>query len=219
MALGKNVEALRKRNGWTMEDLSVRSGVEVGTINALEKRDSKRSQYATALARAFGLSVEELESGAAAPPPALHEPSNVSTALLGSRRIPLISYVQAGHMSEAIDPYQVGDAADWLLTDLELSANAFALRIKGDSMLPDFREGDTVVIDPAVEPIPGDYVVAKNGENEATFKKYRPRGVNERGDTVFELVPLNEDYPSMRSDITPIRIIGTMVEHRRYRKR
>lgn len=147
------------------------------------------------------------------------EPSNVSAAPLGSRRIPLISYVQAGHMSEAIDPYQVGDAADWLLTDLELSANAFALRIKGDSMLPDFREGDTVVVDPAVEPIPGDYVVAKNGDNEATFKKYRPRGVNERGDTVFELVPLNEDYPSMRSDITPIRIIGTMVEHRRYRRR
>lgn len=80
MALGKNVEALRRRNGWTMEDLSVRSGVEVGTINALEKRDSKRSQYATALARAFGLSVEELESGAAASPSALPEPSNVSAA-------------------------------------------------------------------------------------------------------------------------------------------
>lgn len=122
-------------------------------------------------------------------------------------------------MSEAVDPYQVGDADDWLLTDLDLSSHAFALRIKGDSMLPEFREGDMVIIDPSVNPLPGDYVVAKNGENEATFKKYRPRGVNEQGLQVFELVPLNEDYPSMRSDITPIRIIGTMVEHRRYRKR
>ena len=42
--------------------------------------------------------------------------------------------------------------------------------------------------------------------DEATFKKYRPRGLNEQGQQVFELVPLNEDYPSMRSDLTAIRI-------------
>ena len=86
-------------------------------------------------------------------------------------------------------------------------------------MLPEFCPGDRVIIDPSIAPDPGNYVVAKNGENEATFKKYRPRGVNERGDQVFELVPLNEDFPSMRSDIVQIQIIGTMVEHRRYRKR
>lgn len=76
-----------------------------------------------------------------------------------------------------------------------------------------------MIVDPVIAPQPGDYVVAKNGEEEATFKKYRPRGMNERGDVVYELVPLNEDYPSMRSDLTPIKIVGTMVEHRKYRKR
>lgn len=145
--------------------------------------------------------------------------SNVTQVPLGTRRIPLVSYVQAGHMTEAVDSYVVGDAGEWMLTDLDLSAHAFALRIKGDSMLPEFREGDTVIIDPAVGPLPGDYVVAKNGDNEATFKKYRPRGINERGDQVFELVPLNEDYPPIRSDLSHVHIIGTMVEHRRYRKR
>jgi SOS-response transcriptional repressor LexA len=127
--------------------------------------------------------------------------------------------VQAGALTEATDPYAIGDAEDWLLTTTELSENAFALKIKGNSREPDFKEGDVIMIDPAVEPLPGDFVVAKNGDNEATFKKYRPRGVNERGNTVFELVPLNEDYPSIRSDITPARIIGVMVEHRRYWKR
>ncbi len=86
-------------------------------------------------------------------------------------------------------------------------------------MLPDFREGDVVIIDPELAPTPGDFVVAKNGENEATFKKFRPRGLNEHGEQVIELVPLNEDYPSIRSDAQPFRIIGTMVEHRRYRRR
>lgn len=105
------------------------------------------------------------------------------------------------------------------MTDLELSQNAFALEIKGDSMLPEFKPGDRVIIDPAIFPQPGDFVVAKNGDDEATFKKYRPRTMDEHGDVVFELVPLNEDYPSMRSDQGPIRIIGTMVEHRKYRRR
>jgi SOS-response transcriptional repressor LexA len=70
-----------------------------------------------------------------------------------------------------------------------------------------------------VQPQPGDFVVAQNGEGEATFKKFRPRGANEIGQLVFELVPLNEDYPTMRSDLMPIRIIGTMIEHRKYRRR
>lgn len=144
---------------------------------------------------------------------------NVEPSTAGSRKVPLISYVQAGNMTEIVDSYAVGAAAEWLLTDLDLSTSAFALKIKGDSMSPEFREGDTVIIDPAITPLPGDYVVAKNGKEEATFKKYRPRGLNERGDEVFELVPLNDDYASIRSDLSPARIIGTMVEHRRYRKR
>jgi len=144
---------------------------------------------------------------------------NVASTNPGSRRIPLISYVQAGTMTEVSDPYAVGSAESWIEPFAEVSSNAFALRIKGESMLPEFREGDVVIIDPNVSPEPGDFVVAKNTEEEATFKKYRPRGVNERGDLVFELVPINEDYPSIRSDHVHVRIIGVMVECRKLRKR
>jgi SOS-response transcriptional repressor LexA len=145
--------------------------------------------------------------------------SNITPSRMGTKPIPLISYVQAGAWTDAVDNYAPGDADEFLMTDLDLSANAFALQIKGDSMLPEFKPGDRIIIDPLISPQPGDYVVAKNGEDEATFKKYRPRGMTERGDMVFELVPLNEDYPSIRSDVVPIRIVGTMVEHRKYRRR
>lgn len=165
--------------------------------------------------RANTISGATLTSGQSGQPPA----SNVSAAPMGTTAIPLISRVQAGAWSEAADPYQVGDASDWLVTDLPVSKSSFALEVQGDSMLPDFHPGDRIIVDPAVQPLPGDFVVAKNGEEEATFKKYRPRGANEAGEQVFELVPLNEDYPSMRSDIVYIRIIGTMVEHRKYRRR
>lgn len=144
---------------------------------------------------------------------------NVVIAPVGARRIPLISYVQAGHWTDVTDSYQPGAGDEYLLTDMDVSASTFALEIKGDSMLPEFREGDRVIIDPNVVPQPGDFVVAKNGEGEATFKKYRPRGINERGDVIFELVPLNDDYPSLRSDVNHVLVVGTMVEHRKYRRR
>ena len=145
--------------------------------------------------------------------------SNVLSARIGARRIPMIDYVQAGIWTAVADSLQPGDAEEWLLTDLDLSGHAFALQIKGDSMRPDFSPGDRVIIDPDVQPQAGDFVVAKNGKEEATFKKYRARGTGADGDVVFELVPLNPDFETMRSDEHPIRIVGVMVEHRKYRRK
>lgn len=213
MSVGGEIRKRRKALKMTLEEMALQVGGDTGNLSRLERgMQGYSDDMLHKIAHALGCSVADLFSGA-------EKESNVSHVPLGTKRIPLISCVQAGAMTEALDPYEVGDGADWILTDLDLSSNAFALRIKGESMLPEFKEGDTVIIDPHVEPIPGDFVVAKNGENEATFKKYRPRGLNEQGRQVFELIPLNEDYPPMRSDLSPIRIIGTMVEHRRYRKR
>lgn len=143
---------------------------------------------------------------------------NAIEANIGLTRVPLIDSIQAGIWTEIVDNFQPGDADEWLLTDQRVSGRSFALEIKGDSMLPEFKQGDRVIIDPEVNPRPGDYVAAKNGGQEATFKKYRPRGTNAHGDLIFELVPLNEDFASIRSDIEPVRIVGTMIEHRRFRR-
>lgn len=59
-----------------------------------------------------------------------------------------------------------------ITTDLDLGSMAFALEVRGDSMAPEILEGDVVVIDPDVDPLPGDYVVAKNGSHEATLKQW-----------------------------------------------
>lgn len=216
MNLGDNIRQRRKALGWTILDLANRIGSDVGNVSRLERgKQGYSDEILGKIAAALGCAVGDLFQGVSAE-------SNVEVTALGSRRIPVLSYVQAGALTESIVPYTNPD--DWLLTDLDLSRSAFALRIKGLSMYSpmseeSFNEGDLVVIDPSVEPLPGDFVVAKNGEHEATFKKYRPRGVNENGVVVFELVPLNPDYPSIRSDYTHVNIIGTMVEHRRYRKR
>jgi SOS-response transcriptional repressor LexA len=133
------------------------------------------------------------------------------------RGYPIISYVQAGAWREIVDSFPRGGADEYILANSSYGPHTFALRIIGNSMEPEFREGDVIVVDPDVRPDPGNFVVARNDEEAATFKKYRPRGIID-GVEVFELVPLNPDYAVMRSDQQPIQIIGTMVEHTRFRR-
>ena len=91
-------------------------------------------------------------------------------------------------------------------------------------MEPEFHEGDIIVVDPTLHPYPGDFVLAQRESQftdgiESTFKKYRPKGINEHGQNVFELVPLNPDYQVFRSDREHLEIVGVMVEHRRIFRR
>ena len=141
---------------------------------------------------------------------------SVNSRAESGTRIPLISRVKAGEWAPTFNPYEPDDGQTFLYTDIQVSDQVFALEIDGNSMEPEFRSGDTVIIDPLVQPRPGDYVAAKLiNENEATFKKYRPKGGN-----VIELVPLNADWPVLVIDESnPGAIIGTMIEHRRYRRR
>jgi len=149
-----------------------------------------------------------------------HSLTNFMPAAIGMHRVPCINYVQAGRWTEIADNFTPDEDTEWLLTDRKFSGDPFALEIEGDSMLPDFKPGDRVIIDPAIAPVPGDFVVASTNEDkEATFKKYRLLGIDANGNDIIELVPLNQDFPSLRSDTLPITIIGTMVEHRRYRRK
>lgn len=62
MALGKQIKNHRNARKLTLDQLSEMSGVDIGTISALENRDSVRSKYAIALAAAMGMTVEQLET-------------------------------------------------------------------------------------------------------------------------------------------------------------
>ena len=145
---------------------------------------------------------------------------NVKRVTAGMRVYPVISKIQAGKVKEITCPYEPGDGYAVEFGDDDASEWAFFLEIDGDSMLPEFNPGDRVRIDPEVAPRPGDYVAAKNSSEESTFKKYRVRGIDLTGKEIFELVPLNDNYPVMRSDEHELKVIGTMTEHRRkYRRR
>lgn len=148
-----------------------------------------------------GLSQKWLETLApllnATPALLLESPTAVRATALEIPRgafVPLIDSVRAGRWTEVADPRDDGDQLIPVLR--RYGPRAFALELVGPSMLPDYREKDIVVFDPDIEARPGDDVVARlEDENEATFKRLRIKGYDQKGVPQIELVPLNPDWP------------------------
>jgi len=139
------------------------------------------------------------------------EPPNVCLILLDRRPtkvVSRISWVQAGDWKEVSDPYQPGDAEQWLDTTAMSCEHPFALTVHGDSMEPEFVEGDIIIVDPEREAVSGSYIIAKNGA-EATFKLFVMGG-----QSVF-LKPLNKHYPIRDMTRIEFRIVGVVVEKRK----
>ncbi|WP_284085125.1 S24 family peptidase [Acinetobacter haemolyticus] len=130
-------------------------------------------------------------------------------------KIPVLDYVQAGVFGsvgyDGINP--IGET--YTTYKPIRHEDIFSLKVEGDSMLPTFKPGDSLVIDASIAPRPGSFVIAQNGNIEATFKKYRITGYDQFGREEFELVPLNPDYPTLSSKDHNITIIGVMVRHMR----
>lgn len=74
MNLGERVKLEREKRGWTLTDLSRQSGVEVGTLSALEIRNNKTFQKVQDLARAVDMSVDDLLNPSTARARVVREP-------------------------------------------------------------------------------------------------------------------------------------------------
>lgn len=84
------------------------------------------------------------------------------------------------------------------------------MRMKADSMEPEFQEGEIITVNPHVEALPGDFVIIKNDEEEATFKQLKRYG------EMTVLHPLNPKYADMEiKKGHRYEIIGKVVEKKK----
>jgi SOS-response transcriptional repressor LexA len=225
MEFKDRLKALRKQAGQRQHHLASAIGVTVQTVSGWE-----RGEYLPEFTRAmqiadhYGIPLDALSSDDFVAPSAEGSVTRTAEPQAGGdgtpHRAPLISRVAAGNWTEnvALDASSADRFFDVMKAPL---GHVVALEVESGSMRPDFREGDIIIIDSGVPPLPGDFVVAKlDNQEKATFKKYRLRGYDHRGEPIIDLVPLNLDFPTLTiSADSPGRIIGTMIEHRRYRGR
>ncbi|KKB86452.1 hypothetical protein VW29_02510 [Devosia limi DSM 17137] len=213
-ALGDRIRDSRKAAGMTQADLARALGISVQAISQWESgRTVPTADRLIFIGDLLGLDLRTAYFGGELGP-------YRGDTREGRFVVPMLSKVAAGNWSETVAQQHVADEMRAFEIHWKPSGPTFALEIDGESMMPEFKPGDVIIVDTGLEPIPGDYVVAAlEGESEATFKKYRPRGNDADGKPVIELAPLNPDYPSLTiSSKSPGRIVGTMKEHRSFRR-
>lgn len=211
-SLSKRIKRYRKNCGLTQQQVGDALGISRVAVSKWESGDTKDLKRANliGISKLFGVSLNELLG---------HHTESTEVDMVdhitigGPRALPIISYVQAGAWREIVDSFPPGGADEYVKPRNEHGPHSFALYVEGDSMTPEFNAGDIIIVDPDISPNPGNYVIARNYSQEATFKKYRPRGRDADGRDVFELVPLNDNYATLRSDQDGAVIIGTVVEH------
>lgn len=140
----------------------------------------------------------------------------------GHKMVPVVSAQLAAEWISSRPSYPITDRIEVEWVRLErASERAIGFVVEEEDMMDAIGPGDHVFLDPELEPQPGDYVLAKlDGEKRVVFRKYRARQRDRMAVPVVELVPLNEDYPTYVINSKHCgRILGVMVEHRKYRRR
>jgi len=153
------------------------------------------SKYVPALCRVLNVSIDELLGGKFRPQQ-VQEPEAgyevFEREMFELNKVPVISWVPAGKWSDPADPYPPGAAEKWILCPFEFSRHSFCLKVVGDSMFPEYREGEYILVDPEVTPTHNCDVVARTPENTYTFKRLQitPEGTF--------LLALNPDHPERK---------------------
>lgn len=205
---------LEKNQDW----LARLSGVSQVAVSKVINGVTKKSRHLPDIANVLGLTVEQLHSGRWGEPLGVHEDA-AEYRVSGGRptnKVPLISFVQAGSWEEAVDSYQLNDAAEWLDVPLPHSASAYCLEVSGSSMEPEYYEGGKILVDPTVEAMNGDDVVVRTPDGKVTFKRLQ------RSAEGSFLIAVNPDFPNRIIEMPDESVFcgvvtGYWVDKRRHR--
>lgn len=128
-----------------------------------------------------------------------------------SLKIPVVGTIPAGIPIEAIE-----DIIDYeeLPSEMKKQGEFFGLKVRGDSMSPNIKDKDVLIVRKQEDAESGDICVVMVNGNDATVKRIKKDAIG------ITLIPDNQNYNNMyysNSEILslPVRIIGKVVEIRR----
>ncbi|HGK1333337.1 TPA: S24 family peptidase [Streptococcus pneumoniae] len=229
IVIGENIKRYRLQNGWTQQELGAKIGISKNAIGNYEKgfRSPKKDTMFD-LANAFNISIDDLF-------PPIQNDSSSSASQIQSiydelnppRQVKVLNYAkmqlneQENEVSEVIQLYSynyydhpASAGTGQYLNDvrverIELPVDIdadFVIPIKGDSMEPDYHDGDLVFIQTSVD-LNNGVIGVFNYDGDAYIKQLV---IDEDQAYLHSLNPAYKDMP-----ITPetdFRIIGEVVD-------
>lgn len=229
MNLGTIIKNYRNEHNLSLRDFSKRCNLSYTYISMLEKGADYRNNKplsptldaVTKIALGLNLSLEELlrimdnqEINLKGTSPEYFD-TNINgfdKKIESGATVFVYGLIPAGTPIECIE--DILDTEEIDSDMLKGGKQYFGLRIKGDSMNPDYLDGDTLILEKTEDCESGqDCVVMVNG-NDGTFKRIFK---NENGIILQPLNPIYQPmvYTNEQIEKLPVRIIGKVVELRR----
>ncbi|MDK1493319.1 helix-turn-helix transcriptional regulator [Sinorhizobium sp. 7-81] len=211
-SIWRAIDALAERHRLSPSGLARRAGLDPTSFNKSKRQSADgrdrwpSTESISKILEATGSSLDQFM--------ALMRPVAGSSASADERGhpaadIPLIGFAQAGAGGFFDDGgFPVGHGWDVVEfpTALGRRSGIYALEIQGDSMLPLYRDGDVLIVDPAAQVRRGDRVVVKTCEGEVMAKvlsRQTPRGI--------ELLSLNPDHPNRNFEMSDVEWIARII--------
>lgn len=178
---GARLFAARTHAKLKQAQLAEAVGMGQSSLAGLEK-NGQGSAYTTQLALRCGVRPEWLATGEGpmvsggtasatlADTPAVEVED--APRLRARVKVPLVGEVKGGndgYLEETQYPVGIGEGFILYPTSDE---QAYALRVRGDSMHPRYRHGEFVVVEPSHEPQPGDDVVVRCHDGRKLLKEF-----------------------------------------------
>jgi phage repressor protein C with HTH and peptisase S24 domain len=182
------IDALAERYSLSASGLAKRAGLDSTAFNKSKRQSADgrprwpSTESIAKIIDATGASLDEffnLVSGSRA------------SAMLAHSSVPMLGFAQAGAGGFFDDAgFPVGHGWELIELPAQTREGAYALQVQGDSMLPLYRDGDVLIVEPAAPVRRGDRVVVKTTSGEV-MAKVLSRRTAER----FELLSVNEAHP------------------------
>jgi phage repressor protein C with HTH and peptisase S24 domain len=121
--------------------------------------------------------------------------------------VPMLGFAQAGAGGFFDDAgFPAGQGWDLVELPVRPGDSAYALQVQGDSMLPLYRDGDTLIVEPGATIRKGDRVVVKTLAGEVMAKVLQRRSAAE-----IELLSINPEHPVRRLDLAEVEWVARIV--------
>jgi SOS-response transcriptional repressor LexA len=151
-AVGAALRRIRQAKRLTLEAVTDVCGVDTGNLSRIERGDLGWSLPTIAnIAKAMKVDLSEIIAEA--------ERERGGRRGASMSVVMSVPVINIDELSEGKLQPAIRKSKDTTTVTVDVSTNAFAFRIRGNSMSPDFKPGELIVVDPDLTPAFGNYVL------------------------------------------------------------